>query len=188
MNRTAECRSDEPLARFVRRQLRPAGRRWTPFNVISIAIMLTAAVLLVQRFAFGLGSITNLSQEFPWGLWVGLDVITGVAFAGGAYVIVTFMVHVLRHGPLPADRPRHGAQWVLGLHVFYAGRLGARSRVGRGTSSIRSSATPSDVSSVLFLVAWHFMLYIAGAAHRVLAGGRRVARAQAPYRPRSSRR
>ena len=69
---------------FVMRELRPKGRLVTPFNVISIAIMLAGAVILVFRFAFGFGSVTNLDQQFPWGLWIGFDVMAGVAFAGGA--------------------------------------------------------------------------------------------------------
>ena len=77
--------------RFLREELKPKGRLLTPFNLISIPIMLLGAILLVIRFTKGLGSITNLSQDYPWGLWIGFDVITGVAFAGGAYVL-TFMV------------------------------------------------------------------------------------------------
>jgi trimethylamine:corrinoid methyltransferase-like protein len=36
----------------------------------------TAAVVL--RFAWGLGATTNLRDEFPWGLWIGFDVLCSV--------------------------------------------------------------------------------------------------------------
>ncbi len=83
------------LLRFLTKELKPRGKMLTPFNVVSVPIILLGAALLVIRFTKGLGSITNLSQDHPWGLWIGFDVITGVAFAGGAYVL-TFMVYVLR--------------------------------------------------------------------------------------------
>jgi len=46
-------------------------------------LFLLGIVLIAIRFWKGIGSITNLSQEVPWGLWIGFDVVTGVAFAGG---------------------------------------------------------------------------------------------------------
>src|SRR5512143_1228822 len=83
------------VLRFLLSELKPKGNLFTVFNIISVPVMLLAVVLLVIRFTRGLGSITNLSQTYPWGLWIGFDVVTGVAFAGGAYVI-TFLVYVLR--------------------------------------------------------------------------------------------
>ena len=56
--------------------------------------MVVSAVILVIRFAFGLGAVTNLNQDYPWGIWKGFNVTTGVAFAGGAYVAV-FLVYIL---------------------------------------------------------------------------------------------
>ena len=70
--------------RFVLQELKPKGKILTPFNIISGAIIAGGLVLIVIRFAFGLASVTNLSQEYPWGIWIGFDVVTGVAFAGGA--------------------------------------------------------------------------------------------------------
>jgi len=81
--------------KFILQEMKPKGKLLTPFNIISIPIMLLGLVLLVIRFTKGLGAVTNLSQQFPWGFWIGFDVVTGVAFAGGAYVI-TFVVYVMR--------------------------------------------------------------------------------------------
>jgi len=84
----------QPVMKFVWSTLRPHGKIFTPFNIISVPIITLGVVLIVIRFARGIGSITHLSQEVPWGLWIGFDVVTGVAFAGGAYVI-TFLVYIL---------------------------------------------------------------------------------------------
>jgi len=145
------------FGRFLLQELKPKGKIVTPFNVITGAIILVGAVLLVIRFAFGLGAITNLSQDYPWGLWIGFDVITGVAFAGGAYV-VTFMVYVLgqeKYHPIVRVTVLNGFL----AYVFYAGAL--LLDLGRPWNVINPVIGNSfGVSSVLFLVAWHFMLYM----------------------------
>ncbi|MGD2215272.1 MAG: polysulfide reductase NrfD [Gemmatimonadales bacterium] len=142
---------------FLLRELKPRGRIFTPFNVITGLIMLTGAVLLTIRFIFGLGSITNLSQDYPWGLWIGFDVVTGVAFAGGAYVI-TFMVYILglkKYHPIVRVTVLNGFL----AYVFYAGAL--LLDLGRPWNVINPIIGNSfGVSSVLFLVAWHFLLYM----------------------------
>jgi hypothetical protein len=58
-----------------------------------LTVLLTCFII-VLRFRKGLGATTNLSQEVPGGIWKGFNVVTGVALAGGAYVMA-FMVHIL---------------------------------------------------------------------------------------------
>lgn len=145
------------FVRFMRQELRPRGKVITPFNVVTALIMVTTAVLLTIRFAKGLGSITNLSQDVPWGLWIGFDVITGVAFAGGAYVIV-FMVYILgneKYHPILRVTVLNGFL----AYAFYTGAL--LLDLGRPWNVVNPVIGNSyGVSSVLFLVAWHFMLYL----------------------------
>ncbi|MCU0410209.1 MAG: polysulfide reductase NrfD [Bacteroidales bacterium] len=142
---------------FLKEELKPKGKWLTPFNVISLPIMLTGLILIVIRFWKGIGSITNLTQEVPWGLWIGFDVVTGVAFAGGAYVI-TFMVYILNM------KQYHSIVRVTVLngflaYVFYAGAL--LLDLGRPWNVINPIIGNSfGTSSVLFLVAWHFLLYM----------------------------
>jgi len=47
---------------FLISELKPKGKWFTPFNVISIPIMLLGLGLIVYRFIYGIGSITNLTQ------------------------------------------------------------------------------------------------------------------------------
>jgi Ni/Fe-hydrogenase subunit HybB-like protein len=54
-----------------------------------------AASVATARFLFGLGSTTNLSDPNPWGLWVGFDVMGGVALAAGGF-IVTATVYIFK--------------------------------------------------------------------------------------------
>ncbi len=60
---------------------------WTPFNIVCAAILAVGLPVLVIRFALGLGSTTNLSQTQPWGLWIGFDMMTGIALAAGGFTI-----------------------------------------------------------------------------------------------------
>jgi len=145
------------FGRFLAGELRPRGPVLTWFNVITATLILATLVLLTMRFAGGLGTITNLSQDVPWGLWIGFDVVTGVALAGGAYVI-TFMVYVLR---LKKYEPIVRVTVLNGFlaYVFYAGAL--LLDLGRPWNVINPIIGNSfGVSSVLFLVAWHFLLYM----------------------------
>jgi Ni/Fe-hydrogenase subunit HybB-like protein len=54
-----------------------------------------AAAVATARFLFGLGSTTHLSDGTPWGLWVGFDVMGGVALAAGGFVI-TATVYIFK--------------------------------------------------------------------------------------------
>ena len=145
------------LLTFLRRELRPKGPLFTPFNVITLALMAGAAAILTYRFIYGLGTVTNLSQEFPWGLWKGFNVMTGVAFAGGAYVLV-FMVYILRLEKYHAIVRVTVLNGFL-AYVFYAGAL--LLDLGRPWKVINPIiGNDFGLTSVLFLVAWHFMLYM----------------------------
>jgi Ni/Fe-hydrogenase subunit HybB-like protein len=59
---------------------------FTPFNVVSGLIIIIGIVLSILRFTMGLGAVTNLSNDNPWGLWIGFDLMVGVALAAGGYV------------------------------------------------------------------------------------------------------
>lgn len=142
---------------FLIGELKPKGKFLTPFNIISIPVMILGLILIIIRFWKGLGAITNLTQEVPWGLWIGFDVVTGVAFAGGAYVL-TFMVYIMNM------QKYHSIVRITVLngflaYVFYAGAL--LLDLGRPWNVINPIIGNSfGTSSVLFLVAWHFLLYM----------------------------
>ena len=145
------------FARFMLSELKPKGPLLTPFNVITGVIVLFTIGLLVIRFTQGLGAITNLSQDSPWGLWIGFDVVTGVAFAGGAYVI-SFIVYIMNQEKY---RPIARVTILNGFlaYVFYAGAL--LLDLGRPWKVVNPIIGNSfGVSSVMFLVAWHFLLYM----------------------------
>jgi len=58
---------------------------FTPWVIVLAAITLNGLAFLAMRFFFGIGSVTNLNNQFPWGIWIGLDVGAGVALAAGGF-------------------------------------------------------------------------------------------------------
>jgi len=143
--------------KFLAGEIKPRGKWFTPFNIISVPIILLGLALIVLRFWKGLGEVSNVTQDIPWGLWKGFNVVTGVAFAGGAYVL-TFMVYILNM------RKYHSIIRVTVLngflaYAFYAGALVLD--LGRPWHIFNPIIGNSfGASSVLFLVAWHFLLYM----------------------------
>ena len=72
--------------------------------VSGVLIALMLAVLLV-RFVFGLGAVTNLNDGYPWGIWVVVDVVIGSAFACGGFS-VAMLVYIFNRGEYhPLVRP-----------------------------------------------------------------------------------
>lgn len=146
--------------RFILDELKPRGPWLTPFNVISIPIILAGLVILYYRFRYGLGSVTNLSQEHPWGLWMGFDVVTGVALAGGAYVI-TFVVYVMRVEKYQSIVRATVLNGFL-AYCFYGGAL--LFDIGRPWNAMNPYIGNNfGYASVLFLICWHFALYMVAA-------------------------
>lgn len=145
------------FGRFFRSELKPRGPIFTPFNVISAPVILIGIVLIVYRLVAGLGATTNLSQEFPWGVWIGFDVIVGVAFAAGGFVLA-FVVYVAG-----AEKYRPILRAVVLnsflAYVFYAGAIFLD--IGRWWNMPNAFlGNRFGVSSVMFIVAWHFLLYM----------------------------
>jgi Ni/Fe-hydrogenase subunit HybB-like protein len=58
----------------------------TPFNVVAGIIVILGLIVTVLRFSGGLGAVTNLSDYNPWGIWIGFDLLVGVALAAGGFV------------------------------------------------------------------------------------------------------
>lgn len=66
----------------------------TPGVALLLAITLIGVGVAVYRFFAGLSATTNLTQQYPWGLWIGVDVASGVALAAGGFT-TAFIGHVL---------------------------------------------------------------------------------------------
>ena len=93
--------------------------------------------LIAYRFIFGLGAATNLSQTNPWGIWIGFDMLSGVALAAGGYTLAT-SVYIFGLDKYHAGRPAGGADRLPRLSVRRA-RARWPTSAAPGTSRCRSS-------------------------------------------------
>ncbi len=81
------------------------GRLVTPVTVVLAGLTAIAGVILLVRFFFGLGAVTNISDGFPWGIWIAYDVMVGSAFACGGYAMA-LLVYIFNRGEYhPLVRP-----------------------------------------------------------------------------------
>ncbi len=56
----------------------------------------------IGRFFFGLSYVTNMTDEYPWGLWLGFDMISGVALSAGGFIMAgtVYVFNVKRFHPI----------------------------------------------------------------------------------------
>jgi Ni/Fe-hydrogenase subunit HybB-like protein len=133
----------------------PAGYL-TPFNIISGIILAGGAVILGIRFTQGLAATTNLSHTYPWGLWIGFDVMSGVALAAGGFVTSTavYLFGMKEYKPIVRPAILTG---FLGYFLVVLGLLADLGRPWRLPYPFVRSAGPT---SPLFEVALCVALYL----------------------------
>lgn len=80
----------------------PNIKTWTPTTFVLLFFIVTGGAAILYRLIFGLGATTNLSDAYPWGFWLGLDVLGGVAMAAGGFIIacVVYIFNWKKYRPI----------------------------------------------------------------------------------------
>ena len=65
--------------------MRDDNEKFSPLTIVTGIILLVGTILTILRFTQGLGAVTNLTDTHPWGMWIGFDLMCGVALAAGGY-------------------------------------------------------------------------------------------------------
>ncbi len=126
----------------------------TPGWIFIGILMLGGVIITIRRFGVGLGVTTNLTDEMPWGFWIGFDVISGVALAAGGFTIA-FIVHLAGDKTFrPLVRPAILTA-LLGYFIVIVGLL---FDLGKPWN-IWHAIVSWNPHSVMFEVAWCVMLY-----------------------------
>ncbi len=128
--------------------------KMTLWRVIFAAILISGICATYLRVMYGLGGSTNLSDRFPWGLWIGFDVMCGVGLASGGFTLVA-VVHIFnieRYKPIL--RPAILTAFLGYLFVV----VGLMYDLGR-PDRIWHPLVMWNPHSVMFEVAWCVMLY-----------------------------
>ncbi|MFC1945316.1 NrfD/PsrC family molybdoenzyme membrane anchor subunit [Chloroflexota bacterium] len=128
----------------------------TPFNIIALLILWVGIPTMIVRFGEGLAATTNLTDNNPWGIWIGFDVMSGVALAAGGFV-VSAAVYVFG---LKEYRPILRAAVLTGFLGYGLVVIGLLFDLGRPWRLPFPMFVSMGVTSVLFLVAWHVALYL----------------------------
>lgn len=131
------------------------SRRIQVFKGILWGIVGLAAAVTVVRFTRGLGTTTALSDTTPWGLWVGFDVMSGVALAAGGFVVAA-IAHIFHR-----EKYHHAARpAILTAMLGYAAVVvGLLYDLGLPWH-LWSPIVHWNPRSPLFEVAWCVMLYL----------------------------
>jgi Ni/Fe-hydrogenase subunit HybB-like protein len=81
------------------------GRIMTRPFLVLLAIAAIGAVVTLVRFVSGIGAVSNLSNGYPWGVWIAIDVVVGTALGCGGFAI-GLLVYVFNRGKYhPLVRP-----------------------------------------------------------------------------------
>jgi Ni/Fe-hydrogenase subunit HybB-like protein len=66
-------------------------KRPGPVVLILGALVVIGVSVALIRFVFGIGAISNLNNSYPWGLWISLDLLCGVALGAGAFTMAAIV-------------------------------------------------------------------------------------------------
>jgi Ni/Fe-hydrogenase subunit HybB-like protein len=128
--------------------------KFTFWKVVAVVIIVAGIYSAVIRFSQGLGASTNLSDAFPWGIWIGFDMLCGVGLAAGGFTIcaITHIFNIEKFKPL--TRPA-----ILTAFLGYILAVcGLMFDLGRPWN-IWHAIIMWNTHSVMFEVAWCVMLY-----------------------------
>ena len=119
------------------------------------ALSLFGVVLMIVRWATGLGAVTALSDGRGWGLWIGFDVLCGIALGAGAFTIAATVYIFQMKEFYPIVRPT-----VLTGFIGY-GLAGLSIALDLGfPQRILHLLIYWNVHSPLFEVGWCVMTYL----------------------------
>ncbi|MEJ2048848.1 MAG: Ni/Fe-hydrogenase cytochrome b subunit [Calditrichota bacterium] len=128
--------------------------RLTFWKVIFYILIIAGLYSAFVRFFFGLGTATNLSDGFPWGLWIGFDILCGVGLAAGGFTMaaVVYIFNIKRYKPIV--RPAVLTAFLGYLLVIFALLFD----LGR-PYNVWHPIIMWNPHSVMFEVGWCVMLY-----------------------------
>jgi len=128
----------------------------TPFNIVAALILAVGLPITFVRFTQGLGATTNLTNNYPWGLWIGVDVLCGVALAAGGFTLgsAVYLFGMKEYHPIV--RPAI----LTGFLGYFFVVVGLCYDLGRPWRLPYPILVSYGTTSVMFLVGWHVALYL----------------------------
>jgi len=125
-------------------------------NAIYALILIVGVPIVIYRFAFGIGAVSNLTQANPWGIWIGFDVLSGVALAAGGFTVATAVYVMGLKEYHPIVRPAVLTGFLGYLFVV----IGLCADLGRPWKLPVPMVYSYGTGSVMFEVGWCVALYL----------------------------
>jgi Ni/Fe-hydrogenase subunit HybB-like protein len=124
------------------------------WKVFFVFLMIVGLYVAFVRYFQGLGAATNLSDNFPWGLWIGFDLLVGVGLAAGGFVIAAtvHIFHIEKYEPIARPTILTAFLGYLMVIVALLFDLGQPWRIWH-------AIIMWNPHSVMFEVGWCVMLY-----------------------------
>jgi len=136
------------------RQFNLARQRLSPTGIILGVLIVIGLAVALNRYLNGLGAISNLSDAYPWGLWISFDILCGVALAAGAFTTAgaVYLLGAERLRPILRPAILTGLVGYLLVIVALLVDLGRPERIWH-------LLIYWNPHSVMFEVGWCVMLY-----------------------------
>ena len=127
-----------------------------PVNWVLALIFSIGIPILLLRFVFGLSFVTHSSNDYPWGLFLGLGLFGMVPLSSSGFQLGTAVEIFGRHDLEPIERLGllNGLLGYLFAVIFLLADLGQPWRLPY------PMAVAFGPAAVLFLVAWHVATYL----------------------------
>jgi Ni/Fe-hydrogenase subunit HybB-like protein len=129
--------------------------KFTFWRAVLLVILAAGFYSTLLRFTRGLGAATHLSDRFPWGLWIGFDVVCGVGLAAGGFTLaaIVYVFHLRRFHPIlrPSILTAFLGYALVAVALLYD--------LGK-PYNIWHPLVMWNHHSVMFEVAWCVMLYL----------------------------
>ena len=127
----------------------------TPWDAVFALILAVGIPIIVYRFTFGLAAATNLTQQTPWGIWIGIDMLSGIALAAGGFTIAASVYLLGMEKYHPIVRPAV----LTGFLGYLFAVFGLLCDLGSPWRLYVPMVWSWGTRSIMFEVAWCVALY-----------------------------
>ena len=127
----------------------------SPILIILVLLTLMGATIFMVRIFTGWGLVTNLNDNYGWGLWKGFNTLVGIALGASGFT-TAFAIYLLGQEKY---RPVARAAILVGILGYFSSVLSLMIDLGH-PERIVFPIIYWNPESPLFEVAWCVMLYM----------------------------
>jgi len=129
-------------------------RNWV--NWLLVAVFVVGIPIIMQRYFFGLASVTHASNDYPWGLFLGFGLFGMVPLSASGFMLGTTVEIFGRKDFIPIER----LALLNGLLGYFFAVLYLEVDLGMPWRLPYPMFVSLGPAAVLFLVAWHVAMYL----------------------------